>query len=534
MPKKIPENKPQLKLYQRKSLDQITDVPDDIISVYVVEQHIWANPNTEDERSRARKTRQAETRTVKEFLIDPVRPFLMDFFRQVSAPYEPNRKDNPIGQGYWIQAEFGSGKSHLLSFIGALALGGEKEWDIVSKKEEEAGRGKRESLAFFYENGLQKKSREGKGILIAVKTLVGQGSINTAGDDKTLGSYILDAVAEQFYLENGKSLPLYPEEILAERFLSQDLERYSKDLQKYLQDPAYFDEENRMRLEEFLDALQNNQDPGIQRDLGQKLWDFYDRYLQIRPKIETDVEDVLKHMVQRLLAEGYAGLLLILDEVSLFMKGRSDKLRSEDEKALVVLSNRLAKVENLPVWTVCAAQQAIETKLVGVKNIIADERLKLVPLLNKQEDYYDIALARVRTIKDAAAIDQYYEDYKRGFSWPQAQGRDQFERFFPFYPPAIDVVRAVSYNLTTIRSALYFMLQTVKAQRKLQSNELITLWCLFDDVVNYTEDPSGTSRSIASIKTKFPTEWRAYEDAKRQIDEAILALLRHTAVGARR
>ena len=60
MPKKIPENKPQLKLYQRKSLDQIVDVPDDIISVYVVEQHIWANANTEEERFRARKTRQAE------------------------------------------------------------------------------------------------------------------------------------------------------------------------------------------------------------------------------------------------------------------------------------------------------------------------------------------------------------------------------------------------------------------------------------------------------------------------------------------
>ena len=123
MPKKTPENKPQLKLYQRKSLDQITDVPDDIISVYVVEQHIWANANTEEERSLARKTRQAETRTINEFLIDPVRPFLMDFFRQLSAPYEPNRKDNPIGQGYWIQAEFGSGKSHLLSFVGCVGIG---------------------------------------------------------------------------------------------------------------------------------------------------------------------------------------------------------------------------------------------------------------------------------------------------------------------------------------------------------------------------------------------------------------------------
>jgi hypothetical protein len=33
---------------------------------------------------------------------------------------------------------------------------------------------------------------------------------------------------------------------------------------------------------------------------------------------------------------------------------------------MVVLSNRLAKIHNLPVWTVCAAQQAIESKM-GVK-----------------------------------------------------------------------------------------------------------------------------------------------------------------------
>ena len=254
---------------------------------------------------------------------------------------------------------------------------------------------------------------------------------------------------------------------------------------------------------------------------GQRLWDFYERYLKIRPKIPLETEEVLKSMLLRLLDEGYAGLLLILDEVSLFMKGRSDAERVEDEKALVVLSNRLAKVENLPVWTVCAAQQAIETKLVGIKNIIADERLKLIPLLNKADYYYEIALSRVREITDKTAIGQYYEDYKRSFSWPQARGKDEFARFFPFYPPAIDVVRAVSYNLTTVRSALYFMLETIKTQRKRHSDELISLWALFDDVINYEEDPSGTSRGIASIKTKFPEEWQAYEEAKRQIDSAL-------------
>ncbi len=516
-------NAPELRLFQRKSLDQITKVPDNIISVYVVEQHIWSNKGDEEERNQARKKRKAETQTVEEFLIDPVRPFLMDFFRQLSAPYHPERRDNPIGQGYWIQAEFGSGKSHLLSFIGALALGGEREWAIIKEKEEKAGRGRRESLYSFYENGLAKKTKESKGIFVAVKTLVGQGGGNAglAGTEKTLTDYILDAVGEQFYQENGRTLPLYPTEILAERFLKTDLERYSRDLAKFLKDPAYFDEEKQESLDEFLNDLQNNPDPGAQRDCGQRLWDFYKQYLHVTPDIPLDPEPKLKHMVERLLGEGYAGILIILDEVSLFLQHRTQTQRADDEKALIVLSNRLAHVSSLPVWTVCAAQQAIQPLLVGWGNIIADERLKLIPLLNKQESYYDIALARVREIVDPGAIDTYYEDYKRGFSWPAAVGKDEFARFFPFYKPAIDVVRAVSYNLTTIRSALYFMLQTLTNQRKAHSNELITLWQLFDDVVSYEEDPSGTTRSIASIKTKFPEDWRAYDEARRQIDGAV-------------
>jgi hypothetical protein len=514
-----------LPMFQRKSLDQITQVPDSIISVYVVENHIWADAGS----TSARRARKAETRTVDEFLIDPVRPFLNDIFRQMAAPYVPDRKDSPIGQGYWIQAEFGSGKSHLLSFVGALALGGEIEWNLIREKERKAGLGRRESLYNFYESGLAKKTGEGKGIFVAVQTLVGQGggAIGVGGSGKTLTEYVLDAVAEQFYLETGRSLPLYPAEILARRFLeTEDFELYRRHLAKFLKDPNFFDEEEQEDIDDFLEDLQNPADPGVQRDCGQRLWDFYERYLKIRPQIPMETEEVLKHMVQQLLNEGYAGLLLILDEVSLFMQGRAGAQRVEDEKALVVLSNRLARVENLPVWTVCAAQQAIETKMAGVKNIIARERLDLVPLLNQPDDYYDIALARVREVTDRAAIDQYYEDYKRGFSWPQAVGRDQFARFFPFYPPSIDVVREVSLRLTTVRSALYFMLQTLKTQRKRESRELISLWSLFDDVVDYEEDPSGTTRSIASIKTKWPEAWASYETAKRQLDTVVKGRLK--------
>lgn len=507
-------------LFRRQTLDQLCDVPDDIIDVYVVERHIWQGGTVEGEAESKRK-RRAEPRTVKDFLIDPVRSLLNDVLRQLAAPYDPSSKVNPIGQGWWIQAEFGSGKSHLLSFIGALALGDKRVWDTVNELETKAKKGKRESLFQFYDTGLAKKSAgKSKGVFVAVKTLVGQGggTIGVTDTGRKLTEYILDVVQDQFHAENGKSISVYPVEVLADRF-EKDIERYRKDLGKFLKDPKFFDEEEQEDLEKFLHDLRSSKSQTVRRDCGQKLWRFYTEYLQVTPKLPGESEEVLKNMVETLIAQGYEGLLLILDEVSLFMKNRTDEQRVEDEKTLVVLSNRLAKTHCLPVWTICSAQQALESKM-GVKNIIANDRLKNVALLQDESNFYDIVLSRVRTISQPNSIEPYFEDYRKGFTWPDAIGSETFKRFFPFYKPAIDVLRAVSYNLTTLRSSVHFMHQTLKTQRKAKSDELITLWQMFDDVVSYEEDPSGTTAGIAAISSKFNDEYKAYQAGRRIIGQA--------------
>ena len=76
--------------------------------------------------------------------------------------------------------------------------------------------------------------------------------------------------------------------------------------------------------------------------------------------------------------------------------------------------------------------------------VLLRERLDLVPLLNDPSAYYDIALSRVRKVLDDGAVDEYYEDYQRSFTWPQSIGPTEFARFFPFYPPSIEVVRALT------------------------------------------------------------------------------------------
>jgi hypothetical protein len=503
-------------LFKRQTLDQLCDVPEDIIDVYVVERHIW-----QDDTAESKRKRRAEPRTVRDFLIDPVRSLLNDVLRQLAAPYDPSSKANPIGQGWWVQSEFGSGKSHLLSFVGAVALGDKRVWEIVNELETKNKKGKRESIYQFYDSGLAKKSTgKSRGIFVAVKTLVGQGggTIGVTDTGRKLTEYILDAVQDQYYAENGKPISVYPVEVLADRFES-ELDLYYKPLSKFLKDPKFFDEEEQEEVGKFLEDLRHSKKQAVRRDCGQKLWRFYREHLKTTPDIPLEAEAVLKHTVETLLSQGYEGLLLILDEVSLFMKNRTDDQRVEDEKTLVVLSNRLAKTHCLPVWTICSAQQALESKM-GVRNIIANDRLKNVALLQDESNFYDIVLSRVRTITQPNSLSPYFEDYRKGFTWPDAIGSETFNRFFPFYKPAIDVLRAVSYNLTTLRSAVHFMHQTLKTQQKAKSNELITLWQMFDDVVSYEEDPSGTTAGIAAISSKFNDDWKAYQAGRRIIGQA--------------
>ncbi len=251
-------NPPSLNVYQRKPLDQIVTIPDSIISVYVVENHIWSDGGPDG------RLLQTGTARLREFLISPVRSFLNDLFRGLAAPYIPGRKDAPIGQGFWVQAEFGSGKSHLLyDFIGAPG-GGEGMEDRRGKGA--PGRHRRaRGLDVFYKSRLAKKTRDSKGILVAVKTLVGQGGggVGMSGMNRSLCAVRSGCRGGSILSRNGNSLPFYPVEMLAERFLNtEDFELYKGRLAGFLKNPAYFDAEAQDEIQDFLSDLQDGQPGG--------------------------------------------------------------------------------------------------------------------------------------------------------------------------------------------------------------------------------------------------------------------------------
>ena len=113
--------------------------------------------------------------------------------------------------------------------------------------------------------------------------------------------YILDAVHEQYEKENGKTISLYPVEMLADRFEQKDFDRYQKDLKRFLKDSRFFDEEEQEELDDFLNDLRNGT-AAQRRDCGNKLWRFYTDYLETTPKIAAESEAVLENMVRTILA----------------------------------------------------------------------------------------------------------------------------------------------------------------------------------------------------------------------------------------
>ena len=270
-------------LFKRQTLDQLCDVPDDIIDVYVVERHIWQGGSVDDEAESKRSGGPSPHRRGL-----PDRPGSLAAQRRIAAAcdaLQPVRQDEPdrarvVGSGrVWL------GQVAPALSSGALALGDKNVWDIVLDLETKNEKGKRESIYNFYENGLAKKSSgKSKGIFVAVKTLVGQGggTIGVTDTGRKLTEYILDAVQDQYHAENGKPSRSIPWKC-SRTASSRSFDLYHKRLAKFLKDPKFFDDDEQDEIDEFLDDLRNSKKPTVRRDCGQKLWGFYRKDLKTTP-----------------------------------------------------------------------------------------------------------------------------------------------------------------------------------------------------------------------------------------------------------
>lgn len=470
----------------RKALKDIVAVPKSVQSVYSLTQHVWAG-ESDAERQESKKKNRVRLETLDEFFLDPVRAYLNRIFEKIA---------DGEGQGFWVQAEFGVGKSHLLAATAVLAVGSSAAWERVKEREDaekKAGPGARL-------DALWRKKIEGKRIFPIVFSLEGSGGAH----EKKLEDFILEEAQTTFSLREEKPLAVYPEEHLARLFLKEHQKLFRDELRAFLGDKRLIRGLPHFDYDDLIKALQ---DPSGQRDAGRVLAAFY-RHKNLTPRIPTERGERLARAVQDILEAGYQGIFIAIDEMSEYL--RRSQFTSDDEDCLLTLSSTLAKARALPIWTLVAAQ----SEHTNPKKIIGPDRLREELLEHKAERFRDIVVQRTRTLTDPAAVAVYYNGYKSLIPWVKDTPKDEFEAAFPFPPDAVRIIRAISTKLTGTRSTISFLHRALARAAENGDKDLVPLWKVFDDLMSYNETPSTSSSGAISIRSKFRGEVAALEAAQ--------------------
>ena len=319
-----------------RPIGEIITLPERIETTISLDEHIW--------KVRGKGGgREFELATVRNFVItSELRAYLMEIFHKITSPYNPQDFEQPIGQGWWVQADFGSGKSHLLAYLTLMTTAGEKAWEILAEKEGKAGKGKRESLAQFKEGMLRKR------IFPLVKNLVGGGGqkVGSLETGKPLIDYLIEAAQETFEDLTGQRLPAFPDELVVNHFLEHHFGLFEEEFREFL---------TSLMGDGGMDAFLGMVEEGDWRDAGGIVWQFYERN-KLKPDVPVDAYSILKHLITTILESGFDGILVILDEVSEFLRRSPSKENEED--VLLTLAWPMVRRENLPIWTdLCRATE---------------------------------------------------------------------------------------------------------------------------------------------------------------------------------
>jgi hypothetical protein len=481
----------------RKPLAQILDVPEKVTSVYSMVQHIWEGDD-EESHEKSRKNNVARVATVEEYYLDPVRSYLESFLGYVA---------DGEGQGYWMLAHFGVGKSHLMAVEAILAVGGAKAWEIVKRKEDEIKNlGPAARLDRFRAKITAKK------IFPVIFTLEGKGG----GQQKRLSDFVLEEARRMFELRTGRPLAVTAAHDLAAWYLQEGRSDYEKSLKDFVGNKRLMDP--LPKFDGYADWMTALQNPASVEDAAEVLRAFLSHKGMDR-RTKTEQGELLENAFRHILANGYDGILIIIDEMSEYM-GRT-KHANEDEDTLLVLSNTLAKGKKLPIWTVVAAQEAYakQDKLIG------PDRMREEHLEHKPERFRNIVVNRCRqykTVNGRSAVGEthnYYMGYREKIPWVQKVEEEQFQGCFPFPPQGIEVIQRISRKLTGTRSTISFLhaaLQKTLA-RDANWNEMIALWRVFDELMTYEESKSNSASGTISIKSIFKPEAAALQSAQNKL-----------------
>lgn len=361
------------------------------------------------------------------------------------------------GQGFWIEAEYGAGKTHFLATLACLLAHADDEtlWQQVK---DDAVRNYRRRLA-------------AQRLFPVVLSLKGQSSV-----DETSGHRLLNVLEREGFSQavkqaglQGKVQITSTDELL-----------------------AWFEEREaglRATIERYVEAETGTTPEDYASSYGRRaLAETIRRYCDandIQPRTSASVKERLLHLFNQLTSPGlvgkgiqpYTGLLVVIDEWEFWQRlhPAGSAAAAHDEEVLETLSFVMAKDLGMPVLTLVGSQTAVPAKLRGGQ--LGDRFINMPLLRDAGEREYDVIVShRVRELEPERTpeINQYYDYYVGQFEFAKNLDRQTFLETFPFQPRCFEVVRKVTArDLPTARSGIYILHQTLDNAAALSRNTLL-------------------------------------------------------------
>ncbi|MEI6176958.1 MAG: hypothetical protein WCS43_08705 [Verrucomicrobiota bacterium] len=391
------------------------------------------------------------------------------------------------GQGFWVQAEYGAGKTSLLGAILCLLMWSKEEnvWDAL----------KDQDLRDEYRHAIEK--RKLFPIAFSVKGL---------GDSRGAQHDSIMRIFEEQIEESIRTLR--PDLVSTIRFTSADLavDWFDNDAPSHVKIGVehFIKEQHKMSAAEYRKAHG-------EKKLGQVIADTGMVGLNLKSKFK----ERFSHICQQITKLGeYDGVIFVVDEFRSWQDrhAQHSAVAAEDEDVLETLAHVLPG-EGINVITIIASQGDIPQKLSGGGK--SDRFIPLILLGDKSKSDFGeiVAFRTVEHLKGAATgIKDYCEQCRKEYSFIKQNFADKtFAAIFPFQPRVFEILRRITQsaeqnNLPTARSAIRMAWQAISDGGLLTNRRLVVV----SDLIRSDEMRKGLSSDFYKEK---------YQSLQAAIDE---------------
>ena len=370
------------------------------------------------------------------------------------------------GGGYWVQAEYGAGKTHFLAALTCLLMDTSKElWDKVKDEEIKNFRHRLEEIKLFP-------------IIFSLK---GRAGVDEEDNLLKVIENSIEKSLEKEGLEDKISITTEDEII-----------------DWYKTRPPAF----RTPIDDFIRGKTNINPENLEKKKLSQLIIEYCKTTGFRPEITTSTKNRISHIYHQIRDQGYQGLLFVIDEFEAWQRRHpiDSAAYAYDEEVLETLSWILPNDLGLEIFTIVASQTSAPAKLRGEK----EDRFTNVVLLRDEREYGEIIAERVRGLvkEKQPEIDQYYEFYYSEFKFLKNISKEYFYSIFPFQPRIFEVIGRITRDLTTIRLGISVIYEVIGSSEVLSRDSLVTV-----------SDLMVSKNLCDAMETEYRKAHKAYQSA---------------------